>query len=96
MDICERRAKKRPFWLDFLDVPFVRHVKEVEPKRGFLPFVGMSMPTPGWGQHDIAGRHINPLTVHHGIDIIASIEHETQGSRCVPGERAVSPGWIIW
>ena len=41
----------------------------------------MPVPAPGWGQHDIAGRHIDALSVHHGIDILGGIEHETQRSR---------------
>ena len=41
----------------------------------------MHVPAPGWGQQDIAGRHIDPLAVHDGIDIVGGIEHETQRSR---------------
>ena len=41
----------------------------------------MPVPTPGWGQHNISGRHIDPLAVHDGIDIVGGIEHETERSR---------------
>ena len=67
-----------------LNMPHEGHVEKVEPERGLIAVVGMSMPAPGWGQHDITGCHIDPLTVDDGIDIVASIEHETQCSRCVP------------
>jgi hypothetical protein len=66
-----------------LDVPHEWHVREIEPERGLAALVGMSMPAPGWRQHDITGRHIDPLTVHDGVDIAGGIEHETQGGRCV-------------
>jgi hypothetical protein len=41
----------------------------------------MAMPATKWRQHDITGSHIDPLPVHHGVDIISGIEDETQRSR---------------
>jgi intracellular sulfur oxidation DsrE/DsrF family protein len=55
----------------------------------------MSMPAPGGRQHDIAGRHIDALAVHHGIDIVGGIEHETAPPQdMVPGVTVVGNGWI--
>ena len=48
-----------------------------------IAYVYAPMPAPGWGEHDTGGHHIDPLSVHDGIDIIASIEHEAQCGRRV-------------
>jgi hypothetical protein len=54
------------------------------------------MPTPGWGQYDITGRHIDALSVHHGVHIVRCVEHERSAAGAWRCERAVSRGWIIW
>jgi len=45
-------------------VPHEWHVEEVEPECRLIAFVGMTMPSPGWGQDNITGRHIDPPSVY--------------------------------
>ena len=40
-----------------------RHVEEIDPAARRVAFIGVAVPAPGWGQHDIAGRHVHARAV---------------------------------